>query len=117
MRTIKVEITREDGSVLRVVGDEAEKWQKAVESQATLCSIHGVNFPELKWEEEGPPRATCLTCQPSRSGMTICTPFVVPTCVVCGNRCEGGHWIDRAPLTREECARRLQVALDAWRLY
>jgi len=51
MRTVKVEITRDDGSFLRVVGEEAERWQKAVEGQATLSMVHGVNFPELKWEE------------------------------------------------------------------
>lgn len=50
MRTVKVEITKEDGSVLRVVGDEANKWQDAVNGQAMLCMVHGVNFPELKWE-------------------------------------------------------------------
>ena len=54
MRTVKVEITKEDGSVLRLVGDEAEKWQRAVEGQATLCSVHGVNFPELAWKEDPP---------------------------------------------------------------
>jgi hypothetical protein len=101
-RTVKVEITREDGSVLRVVGDEADKWQKAVEGQATLCMVHGVDFPQLQWEEEGPSLATCFACRPLRSGTAIYTPVAAPTCSVCGKPCEGGHWIDRAPMGRGE---------------
>ena len=98
MRTVKVEITREDGSVLRVVGDEAEKWQRAVEGQATLSAVHGVNFPELKWEEEGPTRATCFTCEPSRPGREGRHALMPPICVLCRKPCENGHWIDRAPV-------------------
>jgi len=52
VKTTKVEITRKDGSVLRLTGDEAAKWEKAVEAQASFCMVHKQNyFPELAWEE------------------------------------------------------------------
>ena len=55
MKTIMVTLVKEDEDgnrhAIRVSGDDALKWAKAVEGQGTFCHVHGMKFPELNWEE------------------------------------------------------------------
>lgn len=50
-KNIRVEIEFDDGTIMRLIGEQAELWQKAVESQGVMSAIHGHPFPELKWEK------------------------------------------------------------------
>jgi hypothetical protein len=45
-----------------------------------------------------PPRSVCFTCQPTWTGCTLSRPPNVPACVRCGQTCNGGHWVERAPV-------------------
>jgi hypothetical protein len=54
-RVVRVEIEFDNGKVVRVTGEEADKWDAGCRSTAMSAFIHGVNFPEVDWEivEEG----------------------------------------------------------------
>lgn len=53
-KVVKVELTLEDGTVMRLTGEEAEKWSTMASSQATIAYVHGYTYPELKWETISP---------------------------------------------------------------
>jgi hypothetical protein len=49
-KTIRVEIETDDGEIYKVVGEEAEKWKKAVDGLCSFGYVHGILFPWLKYE-------------------------------------------------------------------
>jgi len=51
LKTIRVEIEKDDGTIIRITKEEAEKWDKACESMVDFCFAHNILFPELEWEE------------------------------------------------------------------
>lgn len=50
-KNVRVEIEFDNGEIMRLTGEQAELWQKAVESQGVMSAIHGNEFPALKWEK------------------------------------------------------------------
>lgn len=50
-KTVRVEIEKDDGTIIRLTGEEARKWGDHVEGMATCCHVHRRSFPELKWEQ------------------------------------------------------------------
>lgn len=49
-KCVRVEIERGDGTIIRLRGEEAEKWDRYVDGLAGCCYAHGQTGPELKWE-------------------------------------------------------------------
>lgn len=53
-KTVMVTLTKEDEEgnryAIKLSGDEATKWAEATSSQGIFCHVHGMKFPELKWE-------------------------------------------------------------------
>jgi hypothetical protein len=50
-KIIRVEIEREDGSVIRVLDNEAEKWAEITDSMASYAYAHGASYDNIHWEE------------------------------------------------------------------
>jgi hypothetical protein len=79
MRVVKVEVTREDGTVSRLTGDDAARWDAYVWVVSRVCTDHGVKAPELAWKDTPPPQyvpaAWCAYCAeggPHVPGVTPC---------------------------------------------
>ena len=49
-KCVRVEIEREDGTGIRLTGEEAIKWDEYVSGLAGCCYAHGQQGPDLKWE-------------------------------------------------------------------
>jgi hypothetical protein len=49
-KIVKVTIEHESGLIVQVAGEEARKWQEAVESTSLFCWAHSVEFPALQWK-------------------------------------------------------------------
>lgn len=47
---VRVEIEHSDGTISRLTGDDATKWNEAVQSAITMAYVHGMPFPTFKWE-------------------------------------------------------------------
>jgi hypothetical protein len=82
MKVVKVEVTREDGTVMRLTGKEAVRWGELIAGQASFCSNHGVPFPSLDWQITPPPAyvpvAWCAYCAPGGPHVLGVTP-----CPIC----------------------------------
>ncbi len=70
-KIVRVEIEKEDGTIIRVTGEEAEKWSKACEAMVTLSFSHGFPFPELNWEEEKIEMITLLNDAMEKEDFTV----------------------------------------------
>ena len=51
-KIVKVTIEFEDGDIHSLEGEEAQKWDEACASLASLGFAHGMMFPEFDWKEE-----------------------------------------------------------------
>ena len=49
-KIIRVEFEYDDGSIQRLVGEEAAKWLDACNGQITMARVHGLPFPEFDWK-------------------------------------------------------------------
>jgi hypothetical protein len=49
-KTIRVEIESEDGKIIRLTGDEAEKWARACEATGFMSATHDMPFPTMNWK-------------------------------------------------------------------
>jgi len=49
-KAIRVEIEFDDGRIIRLAGDDAERWSQAANGQAVFNAVHGLPFPELPWQ-------------------------------------------------------------------
>lgn len=57
-KVVKVEITYEDGSMLRLTGDKpCQDWADMCEGQASMAYVHGLSYGPLPWEEVPAPVA------------------------------------------------------------
>lgn len=46
----RVEIEHSDGTISRLTGDDANKWNEACQNAITMAFVHGVSFPPFGWE-------------------------------------------------------------------
>jgi len=57
-KTVRVEIEHSDGTILRLTGEEAQKWGRYVEGSSAFMSVHGMLTPPFEWEEFRKPNST-----------------------------------------------------------
>jgi len=50
-KLIRVELEYDDGSIKRLTGDNAHKWNEQVSNASMMAYIHGSRFELLSWEE------------------------------------------------------------------
>lgn len=48
-KLIRLELEYEDGSISKLIGEEAEKWDKAMSDVMWCYQNHGNKFPRFKW--------------------------------------------------------------------
>jgi hypothetical protein len=51
VKTVRVEIEFEDGKIISLHGDDAQKWQELVNGMSVVHFVHGGAQPELPWKE------------------------------------------------------------------
>ena len=51
VKTVRVEIEFEDGKIISLHGDDAEKWQQLVKGMSVMHFVHGGAGVELPWKE------------------------------------------------------------------
>jgi len=49
-KLVRVELEYDNGEIHRLTGEDAEKWLEAANGQAVMSALHGMSFPEFKWE-------------------------------------------------------------------
>lgn len=49
-KTVRVEIEFEDGKIISLHGDDAERWQQLVSGMSVLHAVHGGNVDPLPWK-------------------------------------------------------------------
>jgi len=49
-KLVRVLLEWSDGTIEVAVNEEAEKWNEASKTAGIVASVHGINFPEVKWE-------------------------------------------------------------------
>lgn len=50
-KTVRVEIEFEDGRIISLHGDDAERWQQMASGMAVHSFAHGVTMDPLPWKE------------------------------------------------------------------
>jgi hypothetical protein len=49
-KLVRVELELEDGTIMRLTGDDALKWSDMTQSQGTMADVYGCRYTSLPWE-------------------------------------------------------------------